>query len=161
MSKKKLIRVVASIVGGYHYLTNNTDNNQANTKNNQSANSSRANAPSIKNQAQVFTKIRTQRDNTHARFWLETEGNVIKLLKDDTKGNPHQKFLIKLAPDITLLVAHNIALAKRVPIQQGDTIKIRARYEWNNRGGVLHWTHHDPKGKQQGGWIYADGAYYK
>ena len=168
MSKKKLIRViaaliVASLVGGYNYLTNNTDNNQTKTKNNQSANNAPANsnAPSIKNQAHVLTKIRTQRDNTHARFWLETEGKVIKLLKDDTKGNPHQKFLIKLAPDITLLVAHNIALAKRAPIQQGDSIKIRARYEWNNRGGVLHWTHHDPKGKQQGGWIYANGKYYK
>ena len=166
MSKKKLIRVIAALVvaaiaGGYNYLTSNTESNQSNTKNNQSTNRSTANAPDIKDQANVLTKIRMERDNTHARFWLETEGKVIKLLKDDTKGNPHQKFLIKLAPDITLLVAHNIALAKRAPIQQGDNIKIRARYEWNNRGGVLHWTHHDPKGKQQGGWIYANGAYYK
>ena len=163
MSNRKLIRVIATLivaagVGGYSYLTKNKDYS---TDTNPTAKSTTANTPRIEDQAQVLSKIRTQRDNTHARFWLETEGKVIKLLKDDLKGTPHQKFLIKLAPDITLLVAHNTALAKRAPLQQGDDIKIRARYEWNNRGGVLHWTHHDPKGKQEGGWIYADGKYYK
>jgi len=159
----KLIRIISALiviagVGGYNYLTKDKDYASAN---NNSAKSTPPNAPIIDNQEQILTKIRTQRENTHARFWLETKAEVIKLLKDDLKGSQHQKFLIKLAPDITLLVAHNIDLGKRVPLQKGDSIKIRARYEWNNRGGVLHWTHHDPKGKQIGGWIYADGKYYK
>ncbi|HIQ07513.1 MAG TPA: DUF3465 domain-containing protein, partial [Thiotrichaceae bacterium] len=42
-----------------------------------------------------------------------------------------------------------------------DRIKIRGRYEWNNRGGVLHWTHHDPKGRKEGGWIYHNNKFYK
>ena len=46
-------------------------------------------------------------------------------------------------------------------VKEGDTIKIKGRYEWNNRGGVLHWTHHDPKGRKESGWIYAGGQYYK
>ncbi len=163
MSKRKFINIIATliavvVVGGYNYLTKDKNNN---TENRQENHSSSATAPSINQQEQVLSKIRKERNNTHARFWLETEGKVIKLLKDDTKGTPHQKFLIRLAPDITLLVAHNTALAPRVPIQKGDQVKIRARYEWNHRGGVLHWTHHDPKGKQQGGWIYMDGKYYK
>jgi hypothetical protein len=163
MSNRKLIRVIATLivaagVGGYSYITKNKDYP---TEHNNPTAKSTTNAPRIEDQQQVLTKIRKERNNTHARFWLETEGKVIKLLKDDLKGNPHQKFLIKLAPDITLLVAHNTALAQRAPLQQGDTIKIRARYEWNNRGGVLHWTHHDPKGKKEGGWLYADGKYYK
>jgi len=159
----KLFRIISALIviagiGGYNYLTKDKDYS---SENNNAAKSTSANAPIIDNQEQVLTKIRTQRENTHARFWLETQAEVIKLLKDDLKGSQHQKFLIKLAPDITLLVAHNIDLATRVPLQKGDSIKIRARYEWNNRGGVLHWTHHDPKGKQAGGWIYADGKYYK
>ncbi len=163
MNNRKLIRIiatliVATVVGGYNYLTKDKDHT---TENNPSLNSSPANAPRLDHQEQVLSKIRKERKNTHARFWLETQGEVIKLLKDDTKGTPHQKFLIKLAPDITLLVAHNTALAKRAPIHKGDQVKIRARYEWNNRGGVLHWTHDDPKGKQEGGWIYANGKYYK
>ncbi len=163
MSNRKLIRIIATLiiavaVGGYNYLTKDKDHT---TENNPKTNNSPANTPRIDHQEQVLSKIRKERNNTHARFWLETQGQVIKLLKDDTKGSPHQKFLIKLAPDITLLVAHNTALAKRAPIHRGDQVKIRARYEWNNRGGVLHWTHHDPKGKQEGGWIYANGKYYK
>lgn len=164
MNNRNVIRVlvtllVAAGVGGYNYISKDNDypseNSNATTKN------TKSNAPSLDNQERVLAKIRKERTNTHARFWLETEGEVIKQLKDDLKGNPHQKLLLKVAPDITLLVAHNIDLAQRVPLQKGDNIKIRARYEWNNRGGVLHWTHHDPKGKQEGGWIYADGKYYK
>lgn len=163
MSNRKLIRVIATLivaagVGSYSYLTK--DNNY-NENTNPTSNSASEKSPNVDNQNQVLSKIRKERDNPKARFWLETEGQVIKLLKDDLKGSQHQKFLIKLAPDITLLVAHNLDLAKRVPITQGDTIKIRARYEWNNRGGVLHWTHHDPKGKQEGGWIHTAGQYYK
>lgn len=163
MSKKKLIRIIVTLivaagVGGYNYFTKDKVHHP---ENNSTTNNSSTNAPRIDHQQEVLTKIRKERNNTHARFWLETQGQVIKLLKDDTKGSPHQKFLIKLAPDITLLVAHNTALAKRAPIQTGDQVKIRARYEWNNRGGVLHWTHHDPKGKQKGGWIYTNGKYYK
>jgi hypothetical protein len=164
MNNRNVIRIIATLlvaagVGGYNYITKDKDYPSDNT--NATTKSSTATSPSIENQERVLSRIRKEKNNTHARFWLETQGEIIKLLKDDVKGNPHQKFLIKVAPDITLLVAHNIALAKRVPLQTGDTIKIRARYEWNNRGGVLHWTHHDPKGKQEGGWIYADGTYYK
>lgn len=163
MNNQKLIRVIATViiaavVGGYNYLINDK-NYSENTSS--SASSNTAKSPKLANQESVNQKIRKERENPHAQFWLETNAQVIKLLKDDKKGNPHQKFLVKLAPDITLLVAHNIALADRVPVSQGDQVKIRGRYEWNNRGGVLHWTHHDPKGRKEGGWIYANGKYYK
>jgi len=163
MNKQKLIRVLATLVvaagvGGYNYLTKDKNYND---NNNTTTNSVSAKSPNIGNQEQTLKRIRKERENPRARFWLESKGQVIKILKDDTKGSQHQKFLLKLAPDITLLVAHNLDLAKRVPVRKGDNIKIRARYEWNNRGGVLHWTHHDPKGRKEGGWIYANGKYYK
>jgi len=113
------------------------------------------------NQQQVLQKIRAAADNPDAQFWLSIQGKVIKLLKDDRHGSQHQKFLIQLAPDITLLVAHNIDLAKRIPVRVGDQINLRGRYEWNNRGGMIHWTHHDPKGKKQGGWIKLYGKTYR
>ncbi|MCK5902326.1 MAG: DUF3465 domain-containing protein [Cocleimonas sp.] len=163
MSKQTLIRVIVTLVvaagvGGYSFLTKDKSYNNSNST---VSNKAEHPTPTLDAPAKTLAKIRTERENPKARFWLETEGEVIKLLKDDTKGSPHQKFLLRLAPDITLLVAHNTALASRVPVEKGDQVKIRARYEWNNRGGVLHWTHHDPKGKQDGGWIYAGGKYYK
>ncbi len=109
----------------------------------------------------TLNKIRQAADSQRSGWWLTTQGHILKTLKDDTRGSQHQRFLLKLAPDITLLVAHNIDLAPRVPLKQGDSIKIRGRYEWNHKGGVLHWTHHDPKKRQKGGWIYYKNKYYQ
>ena len=61
----------------------------------------------------------------------------------------------------TVLVSHNIDLAPRVPAEEGDVILVRGQYEWNDRGGVLHWTHHDPKDWREGGWIEFEGERYE
>jgi hypothetical protein len=53
----------------------------------------------------------------------------------------------------TVLVAHNIDLARRVPVGLGDRVYFRGKYEWNELGGLVHWTHDDPQGVEEGGWI--------
>ena len=152
---------VAALVGGYNYFfSDGTGSTQA-SNGKSLPNLESGKGPTLENQSALLNKIRSAKEDTNSRFWMAAEGTVIKNLKDDLKGSRHQKFLIKLASDVTLLVAHNIDLAPRAPVSVGDTIKIRGRYEWNNRGGVLHWTHHDSKGKIEGGWIYADNKYYK
>jgi hypothetical protein len=78
---------------------------------------------------------------------------VVKTLPDDNEGSRHQRFLVKGRDGKTVLVAHNIDLAKAVPLQRNDALEIRGRYEWNEKGGVLHWTHSDPSGRREGGWI--------
>lgn len=89
-------------------------------------------------------------------------GKVIKVLKDDTKGSRHQKFLLKLPSNLTLLVAHNIDLSRRVAdINVGDSVEFYGEYEWNDRGGVLHWTHHDPRNKHEAGWLKHNGTIYQ
>lgn len=112
-------------------------------------------------QQQAINKIREAKNNSNAQFWIGFNGKVVHKLKDDLSGSRHQKFLISPSSDITLLVAHNIDLSSRVPIEKGDSISLYGRYEWNNRGGVIHWTHHDPKGKKEGGWIKANGKVYR
>jgi hypothetical protein len=110
--------------------------------------------------AQTVAKIRAAANNPDAKFWTTVQGTIVKSLKDDREGNQHQRFLVALAPDITLLVAHNTELAQRVPITEGQAVTISGEYVWNNRGGVLHWTHHDPRGRK-GGWIEVAGKRYE
>ena len=92
---------------------------------------------------------------------VTVRGTVIKLLPDDADGAAHQRFLLELDTRRTLLVAHNIDLAPRVPLAEGDHAAIRAQYEWTERGGTLHWTHHDPDARREGGWILHDGQRYE
>jgi hypothetical protein len=84
---------------------------------------------------------------------VEAEGTVERLLADDREGSPHQRLIVRLAGGQTVLVSHNIELAPRVPATTGDRLGSRGQYEWSERGGVVHWTHHDPQGRRPGGWL--------
>ncbi len=100
--------------------------------------------------------------NKKSDIFVEGVGVVKKLLADDNKGARHQKFLVSISPKQTLLFAHNIDLAPRVEnLQIGDAVTFKGEYVYNPKGGVMHWTHHDPDGKQQGGWIKHNGNIYQ
>ncbi len=89
-------------------------------------------------------------------------GIVVSLLPDDTKGSRHQRILVKESDGETLLVVHNIDLAPRInDIQVGDQLDYFGEYIWNDKGGLIHWTHHDPNGRHIGGWIKHNGKTYE
>lgn len=88
-------------------------------------------------------------------------GTVVKLLGDDTQGARHQKFLVKINQAQVLLFAHNIDLATRIPLKVGDQITFSGEYVYNPKGGVLHWTHHDPSGHHLAGWVMLNGQKYQ
>ena len=93
---------------------------------------------------------------------VEVTGIVIKLLSDDEKGSRHQRFIIKLVSGQTILIAHNIDLALKISqLNVGDEVSIYGEYEWNDKGGVLHWTHHDPAKRHIDGWIKHHGKTYQ
>ncbi len=85
--------------------------------------------------------------------WIEVTGFLERLLSDDNIGSRHQRFIIGIGHRRTLLIAHNIDLAARVPIGMGDRVMVRGMYEWNDLGGLVHWTHDDPHGIETGGFI--------
>lgn len=89
------------------------------------------------------------------------KGIVVKLLADDKKGSQHQKFLVKINTQQTLLFAHNIDLAARVPVQVGDEISFSGEYVYNPKGGVVHWTHRDPRGQHVAGWLLVHSQKYQ
>jgi hypothetical protein len=85
--------------------------------------------------------------------WIEDRGFVRRLLSDDAEGSRHQRFIIEIPGKQTLLIAHNLDLAERVPLGLGDRIHFRGMYEYNELGGLVHWTHRDPLGLLEGGHI--------
>jgi cold shock CspA family protein len=101
-------------------------------------------------------------DNRQSDLQVQGEGVVTRILPDDLDGSRHQRFILRLGTGQTVLVAHNIDLASRIGgLSIGDTVAFYGEYEWNARGGVIHWTHHDPGGRHTAGWLKHDGNTYQ
>ena len=93
---------------------------------------------------------------------VEGEGAVERVLPDDRSGSRHQKFILRLRSGQSLLIAHNIDLAPRIPTHKaGDRVSFYGEYEWSSKGGVIHWTHRDPRGRHAAGWLKHGGRTYQ
>lgn len=153
-----LLVVVALGMSGYEWTRNKLDEKAAQLfppSGVQSTKSPKSADRSDQLLAQAFR-------NRQSNLQVESAGNVIRLLPDDDEGRRHQRFILELGSGQTLLVAHNIDLAARIPsLQEGDSVAFYGEYEWNSKGGVIHWTHEDPKGRHVGGWLRHNGRTYQ
>ncbi|WP_048306211.1 DUF3465 domain-containing protein [Halomonas sp. PR-M31] len=120
--------------------------------------------------AQVFTQQSATGDqqitnafqNRQSDLQVAGSGVVVHLLPDDRQGSRHQRFILELATGQTLLIAHNIDLSSRIDaLRKGDTVEFHGEYEWNPKGGVVHWTHRDPGGRHVNGWLKHEGKIYQ
>ena len=101
-------------------------------------------------------------ESRRSNVQVHGSGEVAKVLADDNDGSRHQRFIVRLPSGHTVLVAHNIDLARRVAaLSSGDPVEFYGEYEWNKKGGVVHWTHRDPQGRHVNGWIKHNGQTYQ
>ncbi|MBU1418345.1 MAG: DUF3465 domain-containing protein [Proteobacteria bacterium] len=101
-------------------------------------------------------------ENNKSNFQIQGEGIVTRILTDDLDGSRHQRFILQISPKLTVLVAHNIDIAPRVQgLIVNSTVEFYGEYEWNDLGGVIHWTHHDPDGYHIDGWLKYNGETYQ
>ena len=106
--------------------------------------------------------LRQAFEKRQSNLQVEGEGEVLRVLSDDNDGSRHQRLILRLNSGQTLLVAHNIDLAPRISsLREGDSVEFFGEYEWNSKGGVIHWTHHDPQGIHVSGWLKHRGRTYK
>lgn len=93
---------------------------------------------------------------------VEGGGVVTRILSDDLAGGRHQRFIVRLASEQTVLVSHNIDLAPRIEgLREGDRVRFKGEFVWNQQGGIIHWTHHDPTGRHVAGWVAHNGRTYQ
>jgi hypothetical protein len=99
----------------------------------------------------------------HARdVRVDGDGVVARVLPDDNQGDRHQRFLVRLPSGQSVLIVHNIDIAPRVQnLRVGDAIQFEGEYVWNDKGGLVHWTHHDPAARHRTGWIKYGGRTYQ
>lgn len=100
--------------------------------------------------------------NKLSNVQVEGVGKVVAILPDDNEGSRHQKFILELESGQTILIAHNIDLASRLQhLSKGDMVQFFGEYEYSAKGGVVHWTHHDPRKKHPDGWLKHNGKTIK
>ncbi len=100
--------------------------------------------------------------NRTSNVQVQDEGVVIRILADDLAGDRHQRFIVGLKSSQTVLIAHNIDIAPRVVgLQKDDRVSFYGEYVWNDKGGIVHWTHHDPKERHTAGWVKHNGQTYQ
>ena len=118
--------------------------------------------PSLSSSNQISDDtLQTAYNDRRSDFQVQGQGFVSKILSDDLEGSRHQRFILELSTGQTLLIAHNIDLADRVELNTGDLVEFYGEYEWNQKGGVIHWTHEDPRGYHVGGWLKHNGSIYQ
>jgi len=98
--------------------------------------------------------------NHTSNIVVEAPAQVSRLMPDLVDVEKHQVFFVELESGQRIKVMHNLDEAPPVPVVVGSNIRLRGEYDWTPEGGVIHWTHHDPKGQREGGWIeYQDHIY--
>ena len=143
---KKLAYIVVLVIVVFGFIENNPDLLRSSEEQDQTTGQVLANAY----------------ENRQSDVQVGGKGRVIHILPDDNQGSRHQKFLLELPSGQTLLISHNIDVANRInSLRKGDMVEFYGEYEWNSRGGVVHWTHHDPGGRHENGWLKHQGTEYQ
>lgn len=100
--------------------------------------------------------------NKESNLLVASGGTIEQILTDDLNPPIHQRFILKLENGQTLLMLYNIDLASRIEdLRVGDYVSFKGRYFWNDKGGAIHWLHHDPSGRLAGGWVKHKGKIYR
>ncbi len=160
---KKILLLLGVVLLSF-YIGRNTSQNpeqSAEPRTSRQVNAAQNTAPST-SQAQLSTSISRLFEQQQSDVPVQGTGRIVKQLADDNNGSRHQRILLKLPDGLSILIAHNIDLAPRVEnIQAGDSIEFKGEYAWNAKGGVVHWTHHDPNGRHPDGWLKYQNRTYQ
>ncbi len=153
----RIVVLVVLLVAGWWWSAEQRDGSAGRTAEPSARSARDAHAGAERGEKAILAAFRNQQSDV----WVQADGIVQRLLADDLEGSRHQRFIVRLASGHTVLVSHNIDLAPRVPLRAGDAVEFRGEYEWNAQGGVVHWTHHDPRGQHEGGWVRHAGERYR
>ncbi len=97
---------------------------------------------------------------------VQASGSVARVLGERTgPSGPHEGFLLHLTGSgghgLTVRVESNLDIMGSVPVRDGEAATVRGEYDYDPRGGVIHWTHRDPRGRHPDGFVEIDGHRYQ
>ncbi len=101
-----------------------------------------------------------------SRIEVTATGSVARIL--GTRVGPsgsHEGFLLHLSGSaghgLTVRIEDNVDLTGPIPLRQGEPVEVRGEYIYDERGGLIHYTHLDPRGRHDAGYVRALGRVYQ
>lgn len=97
---------------------------------------------------------------------LTATGSVARDLgtRRGPSGN-HEGFLVHLSGagghGLTIRVEANVDITGPIPIAEGAPVRVRGEYIYDPRGGLVHWTHRDPRMRHEAGFVEIGGHTYQ
>lgn len=91
------------------------------------------------------------------------QGRITRVLGiQPGRTSPHEGFLLRLDSGCALVVRVevNTDLTGAIPLSLSERVLVKGEYEYYPRGGVIHWTHRDPRGRHENGYVSANGTMY-
>lgn len=163
---KKILILLLALFAFYQYIfyipTSSTTSNDISYIHTENSTHKQEKETYKKPEKNISNSIITAYNEHRSDIQVNGSGHVIRILKDDLEGSRHQKFILRMESGQTLLIAHNIDLAPKIlNLSKGDSIDFFGEYVWNHKGGLIHWTHHDPKGNHVAGWLKHNGRIYQ
>ncbi len=102
--------------------------------------------------------------NARSRVEVVADGSVTRVLGEQAgRVSPHEGFLMRLGSSCALVVRveANTDFTGSIPVSNGQRVVVKGEYEFYPRGGVIHWTHRDPRGRHEGGFVQTAGRLYE
>jgi hypothetical protein len=99
-----------------------------------------------------------------SRVEVVAGGTVTRVLGTQAgRVSPHEGFLMRLSSgcDLVVRVEANTDFTGTFELAPGDAVSIKGEYEYYALGGVIHWTHRDPRGRHDGGYIQTKRGIYE
>ena len=92
-------------------------------------------------------------------------GCVVAGADDAGPSGGHEGFLLHLrgaaGRGLTVRVEDNVDLTGYIPLAAGDDVTVRGEYVFDPRGGLVHYTHRDPRGHHAAGYVRARDRLYQ
>ena len=95
---------------------------------------------------------------------VTVEGPVVRVLTTNVGDHgAHERFIVAVRAgnlEQDVLVADNISIGRTAPVHSGDDVTVRGELAIDPSGPVIHWTHHDPRGRHESGFVRLHGTLY-
>ena len=87
------------------------------------------------------------------------QATVVRVIGERAgRSGEHEGFIIRTSVR-TFKVEDNVNITGPIPLHRGDVVSLLGQLECDDF--VIHWTHHDPRGRHVGGYIEVHGNRYQ